>query len=191
MNIQELFGRQASVVSPFEYEQGLNLLSSLEIFDKQSHSTNSILLTTAIESFMQIANEQEPYAQSQWDSSKRGTFSNVMFEMKHLATINSVTSRDLEQYSRKNLSTADSMLLAINDFANQHYRSHENAVERDLLRAILTLKVESQFAGQGDIDLLEGDAKTVAPAIDFTSTTKQEPRLGLCPYYVGRIRKLQ
>ena len=72
MNIQELFGRQASVVSPFEYEQGLNLLfSSLEIFDKQSHSTNSILLTTAIESFMQIANEQEPYAQSQWDSSKR------------------------------------------------------------------------------------------------------------------------
>ncbi|EIQ8627177.1 hypothetical protein ACHLED_002664 [Escherichia coli] len=172
MNIQELFGRQASVVSPFEYEQGLNLLfSSLGIFDKQSHSTNSILLTTAIESFMQIAQEKAPYAQSEWDSSKRGTFSNVMFEMKHLATINSVTSRDLEQYSRKNLSTADSMLLAINDFANQHYRSHENAVERDLLRAILTLKVESQFAGQGDIDLLEGDAKTVAPAIDFTSTT--------------------
>lgn len=26
MNIQELFGRQASVVSPFEYEQGLNQL---------------------------------------------------------------------------------------------------------------------------------------------------------------------
>ncbi|MCV5934002.1 hypothetical protein OFO87_28140, partial [Escherichia coli] len=57
------------------------------------------------------------------------------------------------------------------DFSEAHYRSHANRVEVDLITALLGLKVESEYAGQGDLDFLDGQAKTTVPAIDFASTT--------------------
>ena len=48
---------------------------------------------------------------------------------------------------------------------------HANRVEVDLITALLGLKVESEYAGQGDLDFLDGQAKTTVPAIDFASTT--------------------
>lgn len=91
--------------------------------------------------------------------------------MKHVGSINAVTSRDLEQYSRQYPNRSDAMLVAVNDFSEAHYRSHANRVEVDLITALLGLKVESEYAGQGDLDFLDGQAKTTVPAIDFASTT--------------------
>ncbi|EJD2216785.1 hypothetical protein M1R09_004763, partial [Escherichia coli] len=115
--------------------------------------------------------ETSPYAQSDWNASKRQEWSNKLFQMKHVGSINAVTSRDLEQYSRQYPNRSDAMLVAVNDFSEAHYRSHANRVEVDLITALLGLKVESEYAGQGDLDFLDGQAKTTVPAIDFASTT--------------------
>ncbi|MFQ9380255.1 MAG: hypothetical protein ACLR31_10190 [Escherichia coli] len=47
----------------------------------------------------------------------------------------------------------------------------QTVLEVDLITALLGLKVESEYAGQGDLDFLDGQAKTTVPAIDFASTT--------------------
>ncbi len=172
MDLMQYFGVNASVATPFAYENSLNtLITNLGIFDVQHHAVNSILLTDIVDQFVQVAGETSPYAQSDWNASKRQEWSNALYQMKHVGSINSVTYRDLEQYSRQYPNRSDSMLVACNDFSDAHYRSHANRVEMDLITALLGLKVESEYAGQGDLDFLDGQAKTTVPAIDFQSTT--------------------
>ncbi len=171
-DLSTYFGVNTAVVTPFAYENALNtLITNLDLFDVQYHTENSILLTDLIDQFVQVAGETSPYAQSDWNASKRQEWSNKLFQMKHVGSINAVTSRDPEQYSRQYPNRSDAMLVAVNDFSEAHYRSHANRVEVDLITALLGLKVESEYAGQGDLDFLDGQAKTTVPAIDFASTT--------------------
>ena len=171
-DLSTYFGVNTAVVTPFAYENALNtLITNLDLFDVQYHTENSILLTDLIDQFVQVAGETSPYTQSSWNASKRQEWSNKLFQMKHVGSINAVTSRDLEQYSRQYPNRSDAMLVAVNDFSEAHYRSHANRVEVDLITALLGLKVESEYAGQGDLDFLDGQAKTTVPAIDFASTT--------------------
>ncbi|MGQ7173586.1 hypothetical protein ACUOCP_52485, partial [Escherichia sp. R-CC3] len=68
--------------------------------------------------------------------------------MKHVGSINAVTSRDLEQYSRQYPNRSDAMLVAVNDFSEAHYRSHANRVEVEItLSGIFRFNFQSQQRG--------------------------------------------
>ena len=92
-DLSTYFGVNTAVVTPFAYENALNtLITNLDLFDVQYHTENSILLTDLIDQFVQVAGETSPYAQSDWNASKRQEWSNKLFQMKHVGSINAAAS---------------------------------------------------------------------------------------------------
>lgn len=155
-------GNMYDFASPFTYTQQLNrIITNLGLFREEYHDVNSIALEKITDIKNLVAPEKMPHAQSDWNSAERPTFSNSLFQMKYTNSLNSVTSRDLEQYKARGMvDVADQITMAINDFSDAQYAQVSNTVEADLVEALLGLSVTSQFAGQGNLDFLAGASKT-------------------------------
>ena len=163
MAYSDLFsGNMYDFASPFTFSTQLNqIVTNLGLFRVEHHEVNSIALEKITDVKNLVAPEKMPYAQSDWNSAERPEFTNALYQLKYTNSLNSVTSRDLEQYkARGTVDTADQITLAINDFSDAQYAQVSNTVEVDLVEALLGLRVNSQFAGQGDLDFLAGGART-------------------------------
>ncbi|EOV9673073.1 major capsid protein [Cronobacter turicensis] len=163
MAYSDLFsGNMYDFASPFTFSTQLNqIVTNLGLFKIENHDVNSIALEKITDVKNLVAPEKMPYAQSDWNSAERPEFTNALYQLKYTNSLNSVTSRDLEQYkARGTVDTADQITLAISDFSDAQYAQVSNTVEVDLVEALLGLRVNSQFAGQGDLDFLAGGSKT-------------------------------
>ena len=151
-----------SFTSPFTFSTQLNtIISNLGLFRQENHTVNTIALEQITDVKNLVAKENSPYAQSDWNSAQRPTFTNALYQMIYFATLNSVTSLDLQQYAARGIAdTGDQVSITLNDFSDSQYSMANNAVEIDLVNALLGLRVDSDFAGQGDLDFLAGGART-------------------------------
>lgn len=164
-------GRDFDFASPFEYSNQLNqIISNLGIFRQENNTVNSIALDKITDVKNLVAKEKSPYAQSDWNSAELQDFSSYLYQLKYTNSLNSVTSRDLEQYRRKGVMDQNEQIaFAINDFSIAQYSQVSNIVEQDLIAALLDLRVTSEYAGQGDLDFLAGNTKTTF-AMDTSAT---------------------
>ncbi|HID4129764.1 TPA: major capsid protein [Pluralibacter gergoviae] len=163
MAYTDLFsGSMYDFASPFTFSTQLNqIVTNLGIFRQENHTVNSIALEKITDVKNLVAPEKMPYAQSDWNSAERPEYSNANYQLKYTNSLNSVSNRDLEQYKARGAAdVADQITLAINDFSDAQYAQVSNTVEADLVEALLGLRVQSQYAGQGDLDFLAGGAKT-------------------------------
>lgn len=151
-----------SFTSPFTFSTQLNrIISNLGLFRQESHNVNLIALEKITDVKNLVAKENSPYAQSDWNSAQRPEFSNALYQLKYHGILNSVTSLDLQQYAARGIAdTADQVSIALSDFSDSQYSMAENAVEIDLVNALLGLRVNSDYAGQGDLDFLAGGTRT-------------------------------
>lgn len=155
-------GNMYDFASPFSFSTQLNrIISNLNLFSFEHHDVNSIALEKITDIKNLVAPEKMPYAQSDWNSAERPEYSNALYQLKYTNSLNSVTSRDLEQYKARGMvDVADQITLAISDFSDAQYAQVSNTVETDLVEALLGLRVQSEYAGQGDLDFLAGGSKT-------------------------------
>lgn len=168
MAYSDLFsGNMYDFASPFTFSTQLNqIVTNLGLFKIENHDVNSIALEKITDVKNLVAPEKMPYAQSDWNSAERPEFTNALYQLKYTNSLNSVTSRDLEQYkARGTVDTADQITLAISDFSDAQYAQVSNTVEVDLVEALLGLRVQSQYAGQGNLDFLAGGSKTITRRI--------------------------
>lgn len=151
-----------SFTSPFTFSTQLNrIISNLGLFRQESHNVNLIALEKITDVKNLVAKENSLYAQSDWNSAQRPEFSNALYQLKYHGILNSVTSLDLQQYAARGIAdTADQVSIALSDFSDSQYSMAENAVEIDLVNALLGLRVNSDYAGQGDLDFLAGGTRT-------------------------------
>ncbi|AWZ99122.1 TPA: major capsid protein [Enterobacter hormaechei subsp. xiangfangensis] len=151
-----------SFTSPFVFSTQLNtIITNLGLFREEHHAVNTIALEKITDVKNLVAKENSPYSQSDWSSAKRPDFSNSLYQMKFFGILNSITSLDLQQYASRGVSdTADQVSIALSDFSDAQYSMANNAVEVDLVNALLGLRVDSEFAGQGDLDFLAGGSRT-------------------------------
>ena len=157
-----------SFTIPFTFSTQLNtIIYNLGLFRQENHTVNTIALEQITDVKNLVAKENSPYAQSDWNSAQRPTFTNALYQMKYFATLNSVTSLDLQQYAARGIAdTGDQVSITLNDFSDSQYSMANNAVEIDLVNALLGLRVDSDFAGQGDLDFIAVGART-----DYTLDT--------------------
>ncbi|MDA8480487.1 major capsid protein [Citrobacter sp. Awk 4] len=151
-----------SFSSPFTFSTQLNtIITNLGLFREEHHAVNTIALEKITDVKNLVAKENSPYAQSDWSSAQRPEFTNALYQMKFFGILNSVTSLDLQQYASRGISDiADQVSIALSDFSDSQYSMANNAVEVDLVNALLGLRVDSEFAGQGDLDFLAGGSRT-------------------------------
>ena len=110
-----------------------------------------------------------------------------MYQQKYTNSLNEVSSRDLEQYRQRGvMDQGDQIALAINDFSDAQYAQVSNTVEVDLVEALLGLRVQSQYAGQGDLDFLAGGSKTTY-TMDVSASANVFQQLS----EIGRIQNVK
>lgn len=155
-------GNMLDFSSPFVFSTQLNqIVTNLNLFKFEHHDVNSIALDKITDVKNLVAPEKHPYAQSDWNSAERPEYSSFLYQLKYTNSLNSVTSRDLEQLRQRGIiDQADQIALALNDFSDSQYSQVSNTVETDLVAALLDLRVSSEYAGQGDLDFLAGGSKT-------------------------------
>lgn len=148
--------------SPFEFSTQLNqIITNLGLFALENHSVNSIALDKLTDVKNLVAPEKSPYAASDWNSAERPDFSTSLYQLKYTNSINSVTSRDIEQFRAAGVvDTEEKIVMVMEQYSKAQYSQISNTVEVDLVKALLDLKVESEYAGQGDLDFLAGGSKT-------------------------------
>ncbi|MGH5445996.1 major capsid protein, partial [Klebsiella pneumoniae] len=151
-------GNMYDFASPFTFSTQINqIISNLSLFKVEHHSVNSIALDKITDVKNLVAPDKMPYALSVWNSASRPEYSSVLYQQKYTNSLNEVSSRDLEQYRQRGvMDQGDQIALAINDFSDAQYAQVSNTVEVDLVEALLGLRVQSQYAGQGDLDFLAG-----------------------------------
>lgn len=189
MAYTDLFsGSMYDFSSPFSFSAQLNaIVSNLGLFRIENHDVNSIALEKITDIKNLVAPEKMPYAQSDWNSADRPEYSNALYQLKYTNSLNSVTSRDLEKYkARGTADVADQITLAINDFSDAQYSQVSNTVETDLVEALLGLRVQSEYAGQGDLDFLAGGSKTTY-TMDISSSANVFQQLS----EIGRIQNVK
>ncbi len=165
-------GQNASFASPFEFANKQNkIITSLGLFRSENHDVNKIALDRIVDEKMLKGLERAMHVQSDWNSASLPEFGTFLYQMKYSNSLNSVTSREVEEYRRRGAIVEDSIAAVLSDFSDAQYDQMANTVEADLISALLALKVESQYAGQGDLDFLDmaGATKT-GFALDVSSS---------------------
>ncbi|WP_182058017.1 major capsid protein [Pantoea sp. ME81] len=149
-------GSEYQFASPFEFDNSTNkIITGLNIFKQENHTANKIALDRILDVKQLIALERAPHVHSDWGSAERPEFSSFLYELKYANSINGVSDRELEEYRRRgSLDVAETIASVVGDFAEAQYDQLANTVELDLIAAILDLKSESTYAGQGSIDYL-------------------------------------
>ncbi|ENL7622773.1 major capsid protein E [Enterobacter hormaechei] len=163
MSYTDLFsGKMYDFASPFEISVAPNnVISNLNLFKIEHHQLNRIAIDTSIISDNLTAPEQPAYAQSAWGTARRPEFSTQLYGLRYVNSLNSVTSRDLEQYRSHQIpDVGDQITLALADFSAAQYSQIQNSIELALCEALLDLKQDSDYADQGNLDFLAGGAKT-------------------------------
>ncbi|HDC4371073.1 major capsid protein [Enterobacter cloacae] len=189
MSYSDLFsGNMYDFASPFTFSTQLNrIIQNLGIFREEYHDVNSIALEKITDVKNLVAPEKMPHAQSDWNSAERPEYTSALYQLKYTNSLNTVSSRDLEQYKvRGTVDTADQITLAISDFSDAQYAQVSNTVEADLVEALLGLRVQSQFAGQGDLDFLAGGARSEY-AMDISAGANVFQQLS----EIGRIQNVK
>ncbi|EPY4962977.1 major capsid protein E [Klebsiella pneumoniae] len=181
-------GNMYDFASPFTFSTQINqIISNLSLFKVEHHSVNSIALDKITDIKNLVAPEKMPYAHSDWNSASRPEYSSVLYQQKYTNSLNEVSSRDLEQYRQRGvMDQGDQIALAINDFSDAQYAQVSNTVEVDLVEALLGLRVQSQYAGQGDLDFLAGGSKTTY-IMDISASANVFQQLS----EIGRIQNVK
>ncbi|HGO5420608.1 TPA: major capsid protein [Klebsiella oxytoca] len=147
--------------SPFTFSNEPNLIiTNLGLFEEENHTKNSILLDKIFVESNETAPEKMPYAQSDWNSAQRSDYTSILYDMVYTNSLNTVSSRDIELLRAPGTDHEENIAMVLAEYSQRQYSQISNTVEQYLIDALFGLKVESQYAGQGNIDFLAGNAKT-------------------------------
>ncbi|MCP6755746.1 major capsid protein E, partial [Klebsiella pneumoniae] len=84
----------------------------------------------------------------------------VLYDMVYTNSLKTVSSRDIELLRAPGSDHEENIAMVLAEYSQRQYSQISNTVEQYLIDALFGLKVESQYAGQKNIDFLAGNAKT-------------------------------
>ncbi|RKT80276.1 hypothetical protein BJ925_0515 [Rahnella aquatilis] len=142
--------------SVFETQIQDNLvISSLNLFTPEYHGANRIALDKLLRRGDQSFNENPMYTASEFNTTKRSELGSYLYQLKYTSALDSVTSRDIEQYrSKRGYDIPQSIQEVVSDFFLAQNLAYQNYKEQVLTEAVLGQKVTSEYAEQGDLDYL-------------------------------------
>ncbi|MBJ2065665.1 major capsid protein [Serratia odorifera] len=139
------------------------ILSSLDLFNVETHQRNRIAIDKMIAKSQQMLLENKQEVHSDFNTTERQFGSSYLYQMIYHSAIDSVTSRDVEKYLAKNSNdVAQTIDYVVVEFAVEQANAYRRTKEQLLRDALLGGVAKSKYAEQGDLNFYTefGQSKT-------------------------------
>ncbi|MFA3760996.1 major capsid protein [Yersinia sp. 2466 StPb PI] len=138
------------------------LFNALDLFSVETHDTLNVSLDRLLDRAEQVFNENVPYA-SDFNTIQRSQFSNYLYQLPYYASIDELTSRDLERFRRAGTDNDQSLQQAKLELVEKQVIEYFNTKDKILSDSVLRGVSKSKYAGQGDLNYFtefEGGSQT-------------------------------
>ncbi|HDL7749591.1 TPA: major capsid protein [Yersinia enterocolitica] len=154
------------------------LFNALDLFSVETHDTLNVSLDRLLDRAEQTYNENVPYGPD-FNTIQRPQFSNYLYQLPYYASIDELTSRDLERFRRAGGDNDQSLQQAKLELVEKQAIEFYNTKDRILADSVLRGLSQSKYTGQGDLNYFtefEGGTQTNIE-IDFSSTASVPQQL--------------
>ncbi|MGP2412448.1 major capsid protein [Yersinia sp. 2553 StPb PI] len=142
------------------------LFNALDLFGVETHDTLNVSLDRLLDRAEQVFNENVPFS-SNFNTIQRSQFSNYLYQLPYYASIDELTSRDLERFRRAGTDNDQSLQQAKLELVEKQVIQYYNTKDKILADSVLRGVSQSQFAGQGDLNYFTEFAGTTQTNIEF------------------------
>ncbi|MGT3161323.1 major capsid protein [Yersinia enterocolitica] len=142
------------------------LFNALDLFGVETHSTLNVSLDRLLDKADQVFNENVPFS-SEFNTIQRSQFSNYLYQLPYYASIDELTSRDLERFRRAGTDNDQSLQQAKLELVEKQVIEYFNTKDKILADSVLRGVSKSKYAGQGDLNYFTEFAGTTQTNIEF------------------------
>ncbi len=144
------------------------LFNALDLYSVETHDTLNVSLDRLLDRADQVFNENVPFS-SDFNTIQRSQFSNYLYQLPYYASIDELTSRDLERFRRAGTDNDQSLQQAKLELVEKQVIEFYNTKDRILADSVLRGVSKSKYAGQGDLNYYDefGAGSQVNYEFDF------------------------
>ncbi len=138
------------------------LFNALNLFSVETHDKLDVSLDRLLDRAEQVYNENVPYS-SDFNTIQRPQFSSYLYALPYYASVDELTSRDLERFRRAGTDNDQSLQQAKLELVEKQAIEFYNTKDRILADSVLRGVSKSKYAGQGDLNYFtefEGGSQT-------------------------------